>query len=372
MRPRLPTAQQLLPYLERMDEDRWYANHGPLATEFRNRLEERFYGHHVALASSGTAAITAAALVRAGRATPGRRRAIIPDFTFAATAHAVEACGYEPLLFPVNPETWQLDPSDVLAYADLDTVGLIVPVGAMGRPVPQADWIRVEETTGIPVVIDGAACFEGLDRDRSTFLGDIPVAVSFHATKTFATGEGGAVLCGTRQLADATEAALNFGFRDSRRSETAATNGKLSEYHAAVGLACLDVWPATQQAYAKQLDSYALALRDVVLGGRVHLGPPQASCYVHLELDDHLQCSEVAKHLALEQIETRSWYGVGLARHPYFSRSSRHPTLGPTPALLGLPMAIDLSVADMYRIAPAVGSALAAGKDPSFALGWTA
>lgn len=361
MQPLLPTADQLLRYLNRIDTARWYSNHGPLAAELEERLTSHFGGHHrVVVASSGTMSLIAATLARAGRATPGRRRAILPDFTFAATAHAVEACGYEPLVFPSKSDTWLLSPEDVLQFDGLDDVGLIVPVGALGRPVPQAQWANVERITGIPVVIDGAACFEAIERDPSTFLGDIPVALSFHATKTFTTGEGGAVLCRSSQLGGDIESALNFGFRDSRRSKMAASNGKMSEYHAAVGLACLDTWPGTKRLLDEQVRLYAQVVDDVVPGSTFHIGGPQASCYAQFELDDHVECVVLANHLASQQIETRSWYGLGISRHPYFSGADRHPNLGNTPALLGVPMSIDLSIDDMSQVAKAIGNLSAA------------
>ena len=47
---------------------------------------------------------------------------------------------------------------------------------------------------------------------------------------------------------DRVTAALNYGFLGNRESITPSINGKLSEYHAAVGLAELDCWPAKNVA----------------------------------------------------------------------------------------------------------------------------
>ena len=75
LRPRLPSAEQLLPYLRRIDERRVYTSWGPLALELEERLCRRFslpIGGVVS-ASSGTSALTAAILTAAGRAA-GRPR----------------------------------------------------------------------------------------------------------------------------------------------------------------------------------------------------------------------------------------------------------------------------------------------------------
>ena len=59
-------------------------------------------GHHVALASSGTAAIVGAALAAAGPATPERPICLMPAYTFIGTVSAIEQCGYEPHFVDVD------------------------------------------------------------------------------------------------------------------------------------------------------------------------------------------------------------------------------------------------------------------------------
>src|ERR1019366_10315163 len=87
-----------------------------------------------------------------------------------------------------------------------------------------------------------AASFAGVANKADAFLGNIPVALSLHATKCFATGEGGAVVSHNTDLVARASQTLNFGSSGSRDSRTPSTNGKMSEYHAAVGLAELDGW----------------------------------------------------------------------------------------------------------------------------------
>ena len=125
-------------------------------------------------------------------------------------------------------------------------IGLVIPVATFGRPVPQAPWHAFREKTGIPVVIDGGASFAGVANKADAFLGNIPVGLSLHATKCFATGEGGAVVSCDTDLVVRASQALNFGFLGSRDSRTASTNGKMSEYHAAVGRRTR--WLGTQAA----------------------------------------------------------------------------------------------------------------------------
>lgn len=357
MCPSLPDTDTLLPYLRRIDANRWYSNHGPLHQELTEQLSTHL-GSGTVLANSGTSALTAAALARAGRAEPNKRKAVVPNFTFAATGLAAELCGYELVLQDVDPETWQLAPKTLLEREDLDEIGLVIPVGAMGRPVEQADWLLFEQSTGIPVVIDGAACFEAIENNPDTCLGTIPVAVSFHATKTFSSAEGGAVLTGSGRMAERIQTALNFGFCFDRESQGPAINGKMSEYHAAIGLASFEIWGQTKRRYAEVIDTYHAAIPSFAgTSSEFFIGGSIASCYVLLEVKDELTMFQTMRHLRSDGIETRCWYGSGLSTHPHFKTANQSNDLLSSPTLLGLPMALDLTDAQIQRIARSLRSA---------------
>ena len=142
LRPLLPTAERLLPYLSRIDASRCYTNWGPLASELEERLADRFgvAGHGVVSACSGTAALVGAILATAGRATPDRPFAILPALTFVATAIAVEQCGYRVHLVDVTSDDWILDAGALQAHPMLGHTGVVVPVSAYGKPVAHEPW----------------------------------------------------------------------------------------------------------------------------------------------------------------------------------------------------------------------------------------
>jgi dTDP-4-amino-4,6-dideoxygalactose transaminase len=364
LKPRLPDTDALLPYLRRIDDARIYSNWGPLASE----LERRLSGH-LALpsgclvsASSGTAALLATTLATVGRATRERPVAVVPAFTFVATAVAVERSGYEIQLADIDAETWTLDPESMRDGIDLRRIGLVVPVAPFGRPVAQAPWLEFRDRTGIPVVIDGAASFEGVESAPDEFLGDVPVALSFHATKSFATGEGGAVVCRDVDLAQGAAQALNFGFYDVRDSLMPSTNGKLSEYHAAVGLAELDGWTAKRDALHAVADTYRRVLDDVDLSDRLTVAPDICSSYVVFRCRSHDEAVRVTDSLGRARVDHRIWYGGGLHRHGHFSRCAQaglDVTDDVAPRLIGLPTSVDLPEHLVERIASALAAALA-------------
>lgn len=364
LRPQLPTLARLTPYLSRIDQSRCYTNWGPLATELERRLASRFGlpAHGVVSAASGTTALVGAILGSAGRARPERPLALVPAFTFVATALAIELCGYRLHVVDVDERDWVIHAGTMEAHRLLARVGLVVPVAAYGRPVLQKEWDRFHHATGIPVVIDAAAAFEGLDCEPSSWVGEVPVTLSFHATKAFACGEGGCVVTTDAERARSVTRALNFGFFDDRECRGASTNGKLSEYHAAVGLAELDGWHEKRDAWRMVAAIYRDEARRAGLGDRIVLAPTVAGCYALSVANDGREFASVRRSLRARRIETRAWYAGGVHRHPRFEDVSRDPlpvTDALAPLVLGLPVAPDLEGAAIRRVIDAVREGVA-------------
>ncbi len=355
MSPQLPTAARLLPYLRRIDAARIYTNFGPLVLELEARLTTQLSlpTGGLVTASSGTAALVGAVLAAAGRATADRPFALMPAYTFVATAVAAEQCGYKPYLADIDPTTWLLDPERLLEHPELHRIGVVIPVAAYGKGVPQAKWLEFREKTGIPVVIDGAASFESLESDPGTHLGSIPVVVSFHATKSFACGEGGAVACSDRDFIVETATALNFGFNNSRSSISASINGKLSEYHAAVGLAELDGWLGKSKAFAGVAALYRRHFEPQGFIEGLVLSPEICSSYALFQCKDVVHSTRVQDSLRSDGVGFRLWYGAGVHAQPHFSsctRTALNVTDRLAPVVLGLPMSADISEVTVARV----------------------
>ncbi len=359
LRPLLPPVERLLSYLRQIDARRIYTNWGPLGSELEARLSE-----HVGLppgsailASSGTMALVGAALATAGRATPSAPVALVPAFTFVATPLAAEHCGFQPYLVDIHPESWSLHADALDNHEQLSRSGLVVPVAPFGRAVPQAPWVEFQRRTGIPVVIDGGASFEAISDDPARFVGPIPVALSFHATKSFSTAEGGCVLTTDAEVLRRVGEALNFGFDGTRSCNRASVNGKSSEYHAAVGLAELDGWAAKRSALLHVADGYRRAFAQHGLANRLVAAPEVASCYVLFQSTSSGEAETVIQAMSDANIESRLWYGSGLHHHPYFAGrpyDELRVTDGVAPRLLALPVAPDLSAAEIHRVVTAV------------------
>jgi len=344
--PLLPSADDLLPYLRRIDQNRIYSNWGPLVAELSERIASFFNvsAERIVTASSGTAALVGAILATAGRANAHRNVAVTQAMTFVATLSAMEQCGYTARIMDVKRDTWSLDPEAVRNRTDLDEVGVVVPVAAYGRPIEIRSWEQFSRNTGIPVVIDAAACFDTLGTSLERYVGAIPLALSFHATKVFSTGEGGCVICADGQVAERVTAALNFGFFVDRNSRVPSINGKMNEYSAAMGLCSLDRWSAIARSRRAILDFYSEVFTGLP-GCRIVLWPRISSTYVLL-LCEEASPDFVIAQLQQNAIDYRLWYGSGLHLQTYVQRMAGQGRLAVTEdlccRLIGMPV-VDFS-----------------------------
>lgn len=359
LRPQLPDAERLLPYLRRIDGNRIYANFGPLALELEQRLVGHFGlpGNSLVSASSGTVALVAAILAAAGPATRARPYALMPAFTFVATAVAAERSGYQPVLVDIDARDWSLDAERLRHHPLLDQAGVVIAVAPFGRVLDQKPWEAFRRDTGIPVIIDAAAGFEAACDHPARCLGPVPVMLSFHATKSFATGEGGCIACTDVDLVQNVGQALNYGFCDSRLSRAASTNGKMSEFHAAVGLAELDGWPGKRAAMQQVAAEYQRQLAGTGLAERLLAAPDISSSYVLYQAIDTVEAENQRRALTQAGIGHRLWYGDGLRGQPYFSTApgeSLPNTEAIAPRMIGIPTAPDLTPAQVALVVQAL------------------
>jgi dTDP-4-amino-4,6-dideoxygalactose transaminase len=246
-RPQLPPTAAIDRYLDRSRGQRWFSNRGPCAELLSERLGDRV-GAFCTPVASGTLGLMAAVAAML----EGRRGGVaaMPAFTFIATPQAALWARLQPLLHDSDPTHWHLDPEQLEAtLAGAVSVRLAIAVAAFGTPPPpevRERWETACRIAGVPLLIDSAAAFgavaaDGLPVGRQ---GDVEV-VSFHATKPFGIGEGGAVFTRARELHERIERQVNFGFRPDHSVATGlGLNAKMSELHAATALAVLDEFDA--------------------------------------------------------------------------------------------------------------------------------
>jgi dTDP-4-amino-4,6-dideoxygalactose transaminase len=118
---------------------------------------------------------------------------IVPSFTFASTINAFVLRGAKPVFIDIRPDTLNLDEELIESHITKRTKA-IVPVHYAGVGCEMDFIMKLADTYGIPVVEDNAHGLLG--KYRGQFLGTFGTfsTLSFHETKNFSCGEGGALL----------------------------------------------------------------------------------------------------------------------------------------------------------------------------------
>ena len=353
--PSMPRARDIAPYLDRIDQSGWYSNFGPLVSEFEARLEARFpAGTRVITTVNGTLGLTLA--LEALSLPPGSLCAL-PSWTFVATAHAVRMARLVPWFVDVDPAEGELTP-DLLQRRLASAPGKVsaaIPVAVMGRPLDLTAWRAFQDATGVRVVVDAAA---GFDATRSA---PVPVMVSLHATKALGIGEGAFIATDDHGLSQRIRAMTNFGFLGDRISRHVATNAKLSEFSAAVGLAALDLWAGTRSKYLAAARRLRMALADEVEIGFQDgwgLNWISSTCVVRLPAGSS---DPVEAALRASWIDTRRWWGEGCHLAPAFldcPRTDLRVTEDLARSSLGIPFFADLDAGQINAMAAALRSAI--------------
>jgi dTDP-4-amino-4,6-dideoxygalactose transaminase len=343
-RPAMPSAAAIEHYFARSRDARWFSNGGPCWELLRDRLSERVGAYCVPVAN-GTLGLMAAvaAVQREGDV-------LVPSFTFPATPQSATWAGLRPRLLDIDATHWHLDPEQL--EQEVHTAALAIAVSAFGTPPPAAvreRWEQACRAAGVPLIVDSAAAFGATPIGTQ---GDVEV-VSFHATKPFAIGEGGAVFTRDAKLRDRIELAINFGLDRTRTVRLPhATNGKLSELHAATALAVLDTFDdvlAARRAAARQIRAAAPELSW------------QAECerstwqFVPVAFPDTASRDAVAR-ATRDTLETRVYYEPlhtfeALRDWPTANLERTEDLAG---RILCLPMANDLTAAEVGLIASAL------------------
>lgn len=316
MRPLLPEAKHITPYLERIDKNRWYSNFGPMEREFQQRLATHF---NLTPADVVTCSSATAGMISVLRALhrPKGSLCIMPSWTFVATPASAIAAEMTPYFMDVDDKTWALDPEKVKEEVKRikGVIGAVIVVAPYGKAVDLDAWAKFSAETSIPVAVDAAAGFDAFTQAR---FNHIPVVVSLHATKVMGIGEGGFIVTRDHGLARHVQEQTNFGFY-TRHISTPGINSKMSEYAAAVGLAALDVWPEHRQRWVTVIDKYLAAFQPLAERHGLTLWMEKGTVISTFSFRlPYAKADEVISQLQSRGIKARQWWDKGCHRQPAY------------------------------------------------------
>jgi dTDP-4-amino-4,6-dideoxygalactose transaminase len=233
-RPLFPDREKFKAKIDDIWESQWLSNGGEQHQYLEAKLTEYLKVPYLSLFNNGTIALVVAiqSLRLAGDV-------ITTPFTFPATSHVLTWNGIEPNFCDIDPVTMNLDPAKIESCITPKTTGILA-THVFGTPCDMEGIQEIADYYGLKVVYDGAHVF-GCEVDGMGIgnFGDITM-FSFHPTKLFHTGEGGALSFRDESLKKRVDLLKNFGIKNEFEVVMPGINGKMNELQAAMGLCVLE------------------------------------------------------------------------------------------------------------------------------------
>ncbi|AKT48568.1 TDP-4-oxo-6-deoxy-D-glucose aminotransferase [Olsenella sp. oral taxon 807] len=341
---------------------------GPFTRKCHAWMEERFGAEKALLTTSCTSALEMAATLCGLR--PGDE-VILPSFTFSSTATAFVAEGATLVFVDIRPDTLNLDESKI-EHAITERTRVIVPVHYAGVSCEMDEIIRIARRHDLMVVEDAAQGVMSTYRGRALgTLGDFG-CYSFHETKNYSMGEGGALIINNPEHIDRAEIIREKGtnrqrfFRGQVDRYTWVDRGSSylqSDLNAAYLWAQLQV---ADKINANRLEAwrfYRDELAPIEVAGRLELATVPAGC-VHNAHMFYLKCAdleergELIAHLRKQGVSAVFHY-VPLHSSPAGRRFGRFDgedeyTTRESERLVRLPLYYGMTPADRQTVVSAV------------------
>jgi dTDP-4-amino-4,6-dideoxygalactose transaminase len=358
-RPRVPDRARFSALVDRVFEARWFTNDGALVRHLEAALTRLLDAGACAAFCNGTVALQAAV-----KALDLTGRVITTPFTFPATVHAIQWMNLEPVFCDIDRRTYNLDPARVAEAMGPEVSG-VLPVHVFGAPCDVEAFETLAARTGVKILYDAAHAFGVRAKGRSIVnWGDLSV-LSFHATKLFHSAEGGAIAGPSPAMRERLSRLRNFGIVNEDEVAGTGTNGKMSELHAALGLALLDDHAQEVEARGRLVARYRAGLE--ALAGLTFQQVPDGTVpnhsYFTVEVDAAgfgLSRDELHVALKAERIIARKYFfPLCSTNAAYAALPSAHPSRLPhatalAAQVLSLPLFGELDPSDVDRIVDAI------------------
>ena len=189
---------------------------------------------NIVLVSNGTIALQIAY-----RALAIEGDVITTPFSFVASTSSLVTNGLNPIFADINSHTLNIDSKNI-ENRITKTTSAIVPVHVFGNACEVEQIDAIAKKNNLKVIYDAAHAFNVKYKGESILnYGDIST-LSFHATKTFHSIEGGALIINDDSLVEKARYLINFGIKNREEIPELGTNAKMNEIEAAMGLCMLD------------------------------------------------------------------------------------------------------------------------------------
>ena len=226
----LPPIEEYNAILKRAWDKQWITNRGDLVIELEEKLKNHLKIKNIIITNNGTVPLQIALKLLGNCG-----EIITTPFSYVATTAAIVWENCKPVFVDIHPDYLTIDETKIEAAITSKTTAILA-THVFGNPCNVEIIEMIAKKHNLKVIYDAAHCFGVKYNNDSVFnYGDVSTC-SFHATKLFHTGEGGAMFCNDDELNKKLFYGHNFGHNGPLEFHGLGINGKISELQAAMGL----------------------------------------------------------------------------------------------------------------------------------------
>ena len=230
----LPPIELYTEWVQKAYDKQWLTNRGELVQLLEERLKGYLGVEWMTVTNNGTIPLQIA-LKLLGKG----GEIITTPFSYVATTAAIVWENCTPVFVDIHPEYLTIDETKIES-AITEKTTCILATHVFGNPCAVDVIEAIAKKHNLYVIYDAAHAFGVTYQEQSIFnYGDVSTC-SFHATKLFHTGEGGAMFAKDSEIRHQLFYSHNFGHNGPLDFYGLGINGKISELHAAMGLAVFE------------------------------------------------------------------------------------------------------------------------------------
>ena len=246
----IPPIEEYIAQVKRAFDNQWLTNRGALLLELEEKLKEYLSVSNIIIMNNGTIPLQIALKLLGNSG-----EIITTPFSYVATTAAIVWENCTPVFVDIHPEYLTIDETKIES-AITDKTTCILATHVFGNPCKIEVIESIAKKHNLKVIFDAAHCFGVNYKGKSIFeYGDISTC-SFHATKLFHTGEGGALFTKDPDLFHQCFYSHNFGHNGPLDFHGLGINGKISELQAAMGLSVLPYMQQIIKSRKEVVDFY--------------------------------------------------------------------------------------------------------------------
>lgn len=256
-RPSLAPLEEYTELLQHVWETGILTHNGPLVQRFESEFSRLLGVDDFVTTTNGTVALQMAI-----RALDLQGEIITTPFSWIATISAIKWERCTPIFCDINPSTLNIDVNNIENLINERTVA-IMPVHTFGTACDVNAIDELAKKYNLKVIYDAAHAVGTQVEGKSVFeYGDIS-ATSLHSTKLINTAEGGGCVTQNVQLLEKLKRIRFFGHDDNKNIVEDGFNGKMTEVHAALGLANLRYYDDILSDRKEKYQRYKDGLKDI-------------------------------------------------------------------------------------------------------------